>query len=64
MSDQTEGALAQPARNRYSGLGGLYAVVDGEVFPADEAGRPLPHTHNEDGTPMAPPPAPAPTPQE
>jgi hypothetical protein len=53
-------------RNRYRGLGGIYAVVDGEVVPADEQGNPLPHTLGEDGSPVpaSEPPADPTEPQE
>lgn len=51
---------ASPVLNsRYRGIGGVYTVVDGEVFPADEQGNPLPHTRNEDGSPVSPPAPPA-----
>lgn len=42
----------QPIRNRYRGLGGIYVVVDGETFPASEAGEPLPHFLDELGAPI------------
>ena len=48
--------MSDPIRNRYQGRGGLYVVVDGEVFPADEQGTALPHTLNEDGALVPPPP--------
>lgn len=53
MSD-TKDPNVQPEwlRDRYAGLGGTYVYVDDERFPADEAGRPLPHTRNPDGTPI------------
>lgn len=63
MSDQPNGsAMPEPAppRNRYRGLGGLYVVVDGDTWPADEAGNALAHTRAEDGTPLPPPVAPGP----
>lgn len=44
--------MSEQLPNRYAGLGGYYVVVDGEVFPADESGRPLPHTRNPDGSPI------------
>jgi hypothetical protein len=52
--------------DRYAGIGGSYVVVDGERFPADHENgyAPLPHTRNEDGTPVQPEPAPEPDPQE
>ena len=52
-------SIEQPIRNRYRGLGGIYAVVDGEVVPADEAGTPLPHTLDENGAPIAAEPIPS-----
>ena len=53
----------QPISNRYRGLGGFYVVVDGDTWPADEAGNPLPHTLDETGAPMRIEPVPsAPTP--
>ena len=46
--------MSEPTtRNRYRGLGGIYVVVDGETYPADEAGNPLPHTLDEQGAPLA-----------
>lgn len=58
MSDKPD-TNVQPEwlRDRYAGLGGTYVVIAGERFPADEAGRPLPHTRNPDGTPLVPGPA-------
>jgi len=45
--------------DRYTGLGGRYVVVNGERFPADEDGRPLPHTRAPDGTPLPAEPVPS-----
>lgn len=56
MSQQQSEDAVLPAylQDRYAGKGGLYIVVNGERFPADEAGNALPHTLNADGTPVVP----------
>lgn len=36
-------AADQPIVDRYYGMGGVYVIVGGEKFRADEQGNPLPH---------------------
>jgi len=55
----TQRTAPTPIRNRYAGQGGRYVVIDGETFPADEDGQPLPHRDEAPAAPAGQPTAPA-----